>query len=108
VEHSWSLELFYIPGVPFSDIGAGRYTVSDGHEMRGLGTAEIFFFWNGTRVYSRGREFTLAAERQDPDFLIGPRNEKQRKTTKKKDRPLKFVIHHSKLQAGTSDDYHHT
>jgi hypothetical protein len=25
------------------------------------------------------RNCTLAAERQDPDFLIGPRNEKQRK-----------------------------
>jgi hypothetical protein len=99
VKHSWSLELFYIPGVPFSDIGAVGYTVSDGHEMRGLGTAEIFYFFFGT-----GREFTLAAERQEPDFLIGPRNEKQRK----KDRPLKFVIHHSKLQAGTSADDHHT
>jgi hypothetical protein len=69
--------------------------------MRGLGTADISF---GT-----GREFTLAAERQEPDFLIGPRNEKQRKKKrKKKDRPLKFVIHRSKLQAGTSDDDNHT
>jgi hypothetical protein len=101
VEHSRSLELFYIPGVPFSDIGAGRYTVSDGHEMRGLGTADIFF-WHGTRVYSRGRA-TRAG------FFDWPA---QRKTTKKqrekKDRPLKFVIHRSKLQAGTSDDDNHT
>jgi hypothetical protein len=46
---------------------------------------------------------TLAAERQVRDFLIGPRNKKQRK----KGRPLKFFIHRSKLQAGTSDDDGH-
>jgi hypothetical protein len=28
---------------------------------------------------SKGMLLILAAERQDPDFLIGPRNEKQRK-----------------------------
>jgi hypothetical protein len=33
-------------------------------------------------------------KRQDPDFLIGPSNKKKRK----KSRPLKFFIHHSKLQ----------
>jgi hypothetical protein len=40
---------------------------------------------------------TPAAERQDPDFLIGPRNKKPRK---KNYRPLKFFFHRSKLQAG--------
>jgi hypothetical protein len=48
---------------------------------------------------------TLAAERQDPDFLIGPRNKKK---PKKKGRPLKFFIHRSKLQAGISDAIQHT
>jgi hypothetical protein len=42
---------------------------------------------------------TTAAERQDPDFLISPCNKRNRK----KGRPLKFFIHRSKLQAGTSD-----
>jgi hypothetical protein len=46
---------------------------------------------------------TPAAERQDPVFLNGPRNKKKRK----KGRPLKFFIHRSKLQAGTSDDDGH-
>jgi hypothetical protein len=43
------------------------------------------------------------AERQVRDFLIGPRNKKNRK----KGRPLKIFIHRSKLQAGTSDDDGH-
>jgi hypothetical protein len=42
----------------------------------------------------------VAAERQDPDFLIGPRNKK----TRKKGRTLKFFIHRSKLQARISID----
>jgi hypothetical protein len=32
----------------------------------------------------------------------------QRKNNEKKGRPLKFFIHGFKLQAGTSDDDHHT
>jgi hypothetical protein len=43
-----------------------------------------------------GAVHTLEAERQVRDFLIGPRNKKQRK-----------IIHRSKLQAGTSDDDGH-
>jgi hypothetical protein len=45
----------------------------------------------------------MAAERQDPDFLIGPRNKKH----EKKGRTLKFFIHGSKLQARASDDDGH-
>jgi hypothetical protein len=48
---------------------------------------------------------TLAAECQVPDFLIGPRKEKQRK---KKTAVKQFFIHRSKLQAGTSDDDYYT
>jgi hypothetical protein len=46
---------------------------------------------------------TLAAERQDPDFLIGPRNE----NNEKKGRPLKFFINRPNLQAGISNEKHH-
>jgi hypothetical protein len=45
----------------------------------------------------------MAAERQDPDFLIGPRNKKTKKK-ENKGRPLKFFIHRSKLQARISDE----
>jgi hypothetical protein len=47
------------------------------------------------------RFITTAAERQDPNFLIGPRNKKK---TEKKGRPLKFFIHRSKVQADISDE----
>jgi hypothetical protein len=43
---------------------------------------------------------TGAAERQDPGFLIGPRNKKKGK----KARPLKFFIHRSKLQTSISHE----
>jgi hypothetical protein len=43
---------------------------------------------------------TTAAERHDPDFLIGPRNKKRGK----QGRPLKFFIHRFKLQASISDE----
>jgi hypothetical protein len=46
----------------------------------------------------------MAAERRDPDFLIGPRN---KNNEKKVSRPLKFLFHRSKLQIGTSDVDHH-
>jgi hypothetical protein len=49
-------------------------------------------------------QITLEAERQVRDFVIGPRNKKQRK----KGRPLKFFIHRSKLQAGISEETQHT
>jgi hypothetical protein len=48
---------------------------------------------------------TPAAERQDPDFLIPPRNKKRRK---KKYRPSKFFFQRSKIQACISDDNHQT
>jgi hypothetical protein len=51
--------------------------------------------------------YLLVAECQVPDFLIGTRSKKQRKK-KKTGRPLKFFTHRSKLQAGSSDEKHHT
>jgi hypothetical protein len=40
-----------------------------------------FVAWTFARLCKKNKSLftTLAAERQDPDFLIGPRNEKQRK-----------------------------
>jgi hypothetical protein len=46
---------------------------------------------------------TMAAERQDPDFLIGPRNKKHEKIG----RTLKFFIHRFKVQTRASDDDGH-
>jgi hypothetical protein len=57
-----------------------------------MGSLELCLF-----IYYGGR----APSHKNPDWLM------QQKTTKKKGRPLKFLFHRSKLQAGSfNDDYH--
>jgi hypothetical protein len=54
--------------------------------------------FSGVQAYSAHYYGGRAPSHKNPDWLM------QQKTTKKKGRPLKFLFHRSKLQAGSFND----